>query len=74
MEALRADLKKEVTDMVKTEADKVRFGKWTQTVAKPVVKATVELLGRIIGLFKEAATKIVRALIAVGGESASAFY
>ena len=73
MEALRADLKKEVNETVKTAEDKVRFGKWTQTVAKPVLQATVQLLGKIIGLFKEAATKIVRTLLAVGGEFDSAF-
>ena len=73
MEALRADLKKEVTETVKTAEDKVRFGKWTQTVAKPVLQATVQLLGKIIGLFKETATKLVRALLAVGGEFDSAF-
>ena len=59
IESLRTDLKREVTDTVKKPEDKAVYGNWMQNTATPALRGTSKLLGRILGLFKDSAIKIV---------------
>jgi len=59
IESLRTDLKREVSDTVKKPEDKVVYANWMQNIATPALKGTSKLLGRILGLFKDSAIKIV---------------
>ena len=59
IESLRTDLKREVSDTVKKPEDKAVYGNWMQNIATPAVRGTSQLLGHILGLFKDSAIKIV---------------